>query len=147
MNNKDGLDEMQRERHNKIGNQMFTIMSLALLINIALYGVGIHWLDHPTDTMVIVTACLAIYLVRLIAAGAYKQSSITKRKTTIITLTIAAALAVVFVINLRKLPVGIVDNANDYSAYILVGISIIGLIAAGIASVIKKNQDKDDKDD
>jgi len=147
MNNKNELDEMQREQHNEIGNQMFVIMSFALLINIALCGVGIQWLDYPTCTMVIVIVCLGIYLVRLIIAGAYQEPSIQKKKTSIIALTIAAALAVVFGINLRKLPAGALENTSDYSAYILVGISVAGLLAAGIAGVIKRKRDEDDNDD
>ena len=147
MNNKDGLDEMQRERHNRIGNQMFTVMTFAFLINVVLYGAGIRLLEHPTDTMVIVTACSVIYLIRLIIAGAYKQPGIAKRKTTVITLILAATIAVVFAINLRNLPVGIVESTSDYSAYILMGVSVIGLISVLIAGVIKKKQDRDDTDD
>ena len=147
MNNKDGLDEMQRERHNRIGNQMFTVMTFAFLINVVLYGAGIRLLEHPTDTMVIVTTCSVIYLIRLIIAGAYKQPGIAKRKTTVITLILAATIAVVFAINLRNLPVGIVESTSDYSAYILMGVSVIGLISVLIAGVIKKKQDRDDTDD
>lgn len=147
MNNKDGLDEMQRERHNMIGNQMFTIMTLALLVNVTLYSGGIRWLHHPTDTMVIVLACSAIYIVRVIIAGAYKQARITKNKTTILILIISVALSVALVINFQNLPVGIVESTNDYSSYILLSVSGTGLIAVGIASIIKKKQDGNDKDD
>jgi len=148
MNNKNTeLDEMQREQHNRIGNQMFVIMSLAFLVNITLYGVGIRWLAYPADTMIILTVCLSVYLIRLIIAGAYQQPVIYKRKFSVITLTTAIALTVVFVMNIRKLPVNIVENPDDYSAYILVGISVIALVTAGVVSAIKKKRDNDDKDD
>lgn len=147
MNNKDGLDEMQRERHSRIGSQMFVIMSFALLFNIALYGAGIRLLDYPADTMTIVIACSGVYLVRLILAGAYQHPRIPKTKTIIMSLTIAIVLAIVLVITLRKLPASIAEDTDDYAAYILVGISAIGLLAAGIAAVIKKKRDKDDEED
>ena len=37
-NNKNGLDEMQREKQNSIGNQMFILMSYAFLFDVGLYG-------------------------------------------------------------------------------------------------------------
>lgn len=147
MNNRDGLDEMQRERNNKIGSQMFELMSFALLIDIVLHGLGIRWLNYPNNTMTIVLACSGIYLVRQIIAGAFQHPKIQKRKVSIITLIITIVLAVVAVITLSKLPASTVENTDDYSAYIIFGVSVAGLLAAGIAAVIKKIRDKNDKDD
>ena len=128
MNNKDGLDEMQRERRNRIGSQMFELMSFALLIDISLHGLGIRWLNYPNNTMTIVLACSGIYLVRQIIAGAFQHPRIPKRKVTIITLVITIVLAVVAAITLLKLPAGTVENTDDYSAYIIFGISAAGYL-------------------
>lgn len=49
-----GLDEMQREKRNNIGHQMFLIMFYALLADIGLSGFGIHRLKYPADIMVII---------------------------------------------------------------------------------------------
>jgi len=141
MNNQDGLDEMQRERHNRIGNQMFTVMMLAFLVNVTLYGLGVHWLDHPMDTMVIVTACSGVYLVRVILAGAYQQPRKPKRKVTIVIVILVTVLAGVMAMSLRRLPVDVSEEANDYAAYILMGVSVTGLLGAGIASVIRRRLD------
>jgi len=42
---------------------MFTVMSIMFLINVSLCGMGVQLLEHPTDTMVIVLACSAVYIV------------------------------------------------------------------------------------
>ena len=70
-NNKNGLDEMQIERRNRIGNQMFMWMFFALLIDSGLYGAGVRWLDYPANVVVIISACISIYFVRLIVLSAY----------------------------------------------------------------------------
>jgi len=36
-----GLDEMQKDRRNRVGNQMFMLMFFALLIDSDLYGAGV----------------------------------------------------------------------------------------------------------
>ncbi|MEA4845615.1 MAG: hypothetical protein VB106_00110, partial [Clostridiaceae bacterium] len=82
-NNKNGLDEMQKERRNSIGNQMFMLMFYALLFSCGLYGIGVRWLDYPGDVMVIITACMAIYLVRLIVSNSYLPPKAQNRKTVI----------------------------------------------------------------
>ena len=79
-NRKDGLDEMQKERRNKIGNQMFMLMSYALLIDTGLYGQGIRWLEYPSNVMAVFLACMGIYLVRLIASNDYLPAKAHNKK-------------------------------------------------------------------
>jgi len=50
----------------------------------------------------------------------------------------------VYFVTLLKLPVNAVENTDDYSAYINFGISITGLLVAGIAAVKKRVCDRDD---
>ncbi|MEM5767446.1 MAG: hypothetical protein AAGU32_04060, partial [Bacillota bacterium] len=82
--NKNGLDEMQREKRNTIGNQMFMLMFYALLIDCGLYGAGIRWLAYPSNVMVIMMVCMGIYLVRTIAANAYLPPKAQTRRPALI---------------------------------------------------------------
>jgi uncharacterized membrane protein len=99
--------------------------------------------------MVIVLVCLGIYQVRLITANAYQSPRIQKGKTVVVVL-IAVILAVVLAISaiqIWKLPVNVIESTNDYSAIVLVVISMIGLIATFIATVVKNKQNKNDIDE
>ena len=143
-NNKNGLDEMQKERRNRVGNQMFMLMFFALLIDSGLYGAGVRWLDYPANVMVIISACISIYLVRLIALSAYHPPKTQSRTqiTLIIAIIISSALAVLLSIT------QIADKTNDNSAMILFIVSAAGLLGILIAAVIKKiNSSKDNKDE
>ena len=148
--NKDGLDEMQRERRNKIGNQMFLLMSYALLIDTGLYGQGIRWLEYPGNIMTIFIACMGIYLVRLIANNAYLPAKAHNKKT-----VVALILAIVFSITLtitaitlfRNSAKQIVESTNNNSAWILFIISAVGLLVVLITAIIKKVSNKEDKED
>ncbi|MBS3976135.1 MAG: hypothetical protein KGZ75_05330 [Syntrophomonadaceae bacterium] len=143
-NNKNGLDEMQKERRNRVGNQMFMLMFFALLIDSGLYGAGVRWLDYPANVMVIISACISIYLVRLIALSAYHPPKTQSRTqiTLIIAFIISSALAVVLSIT------QIAEKTNDNSAMILFIVSAAGLLGILIAAVIKKiNSSKDDKEE
>jgi len=149
-NNRDGLDEMQRERRNKIGNQMFMLISYALLIDTGLYGQGIRWLEYPGNIMAIFLVCMGIYLVRLIASNAYLPAKAHNQKT-----MVALILAIVFSITLtitaitlfRNSATQIVESTNDNSAWILFIISAVGLLVVLITAVIKKASNKDDRED
>jgi len=149
-NNKNGLDEMQRERRNNIGNQMFMLMFYALFINSGLYSAGIRWLDYPGNVMVISTVCMSIYLVRLIARNAYLPPKAQSRKT-VIPLLIAIAFSILLaisVINLfGQLPIEGAGNTNDNSTIILVIISAVGLLITLIVAMIKRVNNRDNKED
>jgi len=149
-NNKNGLDEMQRERRNNIGNQMFMLLFYALFINSGLYSVGIRWLDYPGNVMVISTVCMGIYLIRLIALNAYLPPKAQSRKR-VITLIIAIAFTIMLAISAINLfgqsPIEGAGNTNDNSAIILVIISAVGLLITLIVAAIKKVNNRDDKED
>jgi uncharacterized membrane protein len=150
-NSKNGLDEMQKERRNNIGNQMFMLMFYALLIDSGLYGAGIRWLKYPANIMVIIIFCMSVYLVRTIAANAYLPPRAQNRRT-VISLIITIAFSIVLVIaafnlfgNLSaRLPV---EDTNDNSALILFIVSAVGLLISLIVAIIKKVNDKNDGDD
>ena len=121
--NKNGLDEMQMERRNSIGNQMFILMFYALLLDSGLYGAGIRWLKYPVNIMIIIMVCMGIYLVRTIAANAYLPPKAQNRKT-VVSLVIAIVFSIVLAIAafhlFGNLPAqSAVEDANDHSALIL----------------------------
>lgn len=144
---KNGLDEMQREKRNSIGNQMFLVMFYALLVDAGLNGFGFSWLKYPVNTMVIITVCMGIYLARVIAANAYLPPKASSRKS-IISLVIAVAFSVILMVAFVKLfgkqPA---QGANDNSALILFVVSAVGLLISLVAAIIKKVNDNAESDD
>jgi cytochrome c biogenesis protein CcdA len=149
--NKNDLDEMQKEKRNSIGHQMFMLMFYSLLFDSGLYGAGIRWLEYPANIMVIIMACMGIYLIRTIAANAYLSPKAQNRKT-VIPLIIAIALSVVLAIASFNLFGNIsvqsaVKDANNNSALILFIVSAASLLISLIVAIIKKVNDKNDNDD
>lgn len=150
--NKNGLDEMQRERRNSIGNQMFMLMFYTLLLDIGLYGAGIRWMNYPANIMVIIMVYMIIYLVRTIAANAYLPPKAQNRKTAI-SLIIAICFSVVLVISGFSIFGDLsatrpeLDNAGDNSAFILFIISAAGLLISLIVVIIKKVNEKNFDDE
>lgn len=149
--NKNGLDEMQKENRNSIGNQMFMLMFYALLLDSGLYGAGIRWLTYPANIMIIIMVCMSIYLIRLIVANAYLPPKAQNRRT-VISLIIAIAFSIVLVITAFNLfgnlsTQSVVENAKDNSALILFIVSAAGLLISLIAAIIKRVNDKVDSDD
>ncbi|ACV61552.1 hypothetical protein Dtox_0633 [Desulfofarcimen acetoxidans DSM 771] len=149
--NKNGLDEMQKEKRNSIGNQMFLLMFYALLLDCGLYGAGIRWLKYPANIMVIIMVCMGIYLIRTIAANAYLPPKAQNRKTAI-SLIIAIAFSVVLVIAAFNLFGNLsaqfsVEDANDNSALILFIVSAVGLFISLLVAIIKKVKDKSDSEE
>ena len=149
-NNKNGLDEMQTQRRDSIGNQMFMLMFWSLLLNGILHFAGITWFPYPVNVMVITAACMGIYLIRLIASNAYLPGKAQNRKT-IVSLIMAIVLSVGFgmlaILVVRQSSVGIVENTSDNSAIILLTISVVSLICAFIIAAIKKARNKDGDDE
>ena len=148
--NKNGLDEMQQEKQNSIGNQMFILMSYALLFDLGLYGFGIRWLKYPLNTMVIIIVSMSIYLIRIIVANAYLPPKAQNRKT-IISLIIAIAFSILLVrtsFNLFGNPStqSAVESADSSYALILFIVSGVGLLISLIVAIIKKANDKNDDD-
>ncbi len=150
-NNKNGLDEMQKEKRNNIGNQMFILMFYALLFDVGLYGAGIHWVKYPLNTMIIIIVFMCIYLVRVIAASAYLPPKAQNRKT-----AISLILAIVFSILLvmtsfrllgNKPAQSIVQSTDSSYALLLFIIAGVGLLISLIVAIIKKVNDKKHDDD
>jgi len=149
--NKNGLDEMQKEKRNSIGNQMFMLMFYALLLDSGFYGMGIHWLKYPANIMVIIMVCMSIYLIRTIATNSYLPPKAQNRKT-VISLIIAITFSVVLLITSVNLFGNLsvqsaVKDADGNSGLILFIVSAVGLLISLIVAIIKKVTDKNDSDD
>ncbi|SHO53033.1 hypothetical protein [Anaerocolumna xylanovorans] len=149
--NENRLDEMQKEKRNSIGNQMFMLMFYALLLDSGLYGGGIRWLPYPSNIMVIIMACMGIYLIRIIGANAYLPPR-TDSKKTVISSVIAVIFSVVLVVAafwlFKSLSGSSAPEAsNDNSALILFIVSATGLFISLIVAVIKRANEKDKHDE
>jgi len=149
--NKSSLDEMQREKRDSIGNQMFILMFYALLLDTGLYGMGIRWLNYPANTMVIIMICMIIYLVRTIMGNAYLPPK-AKGREGVVPIIAAIALSVVFAVAAlnfigRLSSQNAVESSKDNSALILFFVAAVGLIISLIAAIIRKTSDNSDSDD
>lgn len=148
--NKNALDEMQREKRDAIGNQSFILMFYLLMFDSALYGFGLEWLAYPSRVLVIITACMFIYLARVIACNAYLPPRAQESKTRVILfLAISVGFAIAAVLLSVNLPFLRMDNSlNDNSAVILFIMSAVALVIALVMAIIKKiSNDKDNKDE
>ena len=90
-----GLDEMQVQRKNKIGNQAFLMLFYLLLIDMGLQGFGFRWLEYPENVMVILMTCSGVYVVRLILANAFVGPAPEEQKPIFrVLITVALAVAI-----------------------------------------------------
>jgi hypothetical protein len=148
--NKNGLDEMQREKRNRFGNQMFLIMFYALFIDAGLYGAGIRWLNYPSNIMVIIMVCMSVYLARTIFANAYLPPKAQNKKTVaalILSIVFSVVCGIAAFALFGNFPArSAASDLNDNSALILFIVSAVGLIIALIAAVIRKINDRNDSD-
>jgi O-antigen/teichoic acid export membrane protein len=148
MNNKKGLDERQREQRNAIGNQMFILAFYLLMLDAGLYGFSIKWLPYPANVIVIITVCMAIYVVRLIARGSYIPPETQRTKPLLHTVIIVVAsivLAGILAFAVMKMQVSPPDGQNDNSAMVMMIVSGVGLLVAAAVAVIKRIRDSKDE--
>lgn len=145
-NDKNGLDEMQRARRNRIGNQTFMLMFYALMIDCGLYSFGLRWLYYPANVMVIMMVCMSVYLVRLIAFNAYLPPQAQNKKTvmTLIMASIFSFAAAMAAANLfLQSGTQAVESSEDNSALILLIVAVCGLLISLITAIVKKANNKD----
>jgi hypothetical protein len=143
---KQRLDERQVSAKNKIGNQSFLLLAYLLFIDAGLYGFGVHWIPYPANIIVILTACLFVYLVRLIRASSYAPPGQSGKKTYLLITAIGAAAAAAAIIILfweKTKPSGESISSGHGGGLALFIISAVMLAIVGIFVLIRKNQDKD----
>ncbi|MDR2167391.1 MAG: hypothetical protein LBE35_06030 [Clostridiales bacterium] len=124
---KTGLDEMQRARVNRVGNQMFYIMFFALFIEAALYQRGVAWLAFPNNILTIISACMLIYLIRRITIGAISQRAPSKIAQ--VSNIIRAIAAATFFVAL------IITWITSFGSPLFVA-SAVGLAVMGLSQII-----------
>ncbi|AFQ44677.1 DUF6773 family protein [Desulfosporosinus meridiei] len=144
---KSELDEMQLQKRNMIGNQAYMILFYLLLLDIGLYGFGFRWLNYPMNVVVIINACMAYYLVRIIWNKSYvgpkvKAKSLGRRIGIVIGLAgLVAGITSIFLKSGSVLTVSTEDN----SAMILLIVSVVLLIMLAVVSLISKWQARSDE--
>ncbi len=148
--NRNGLDEMQTERRNRIGNQMFMLMFYALWLNGLLYSYGVRWLDYPGNVMVITVVCMAIYLVRLVVSNAYLPAKTRAGRATYtlimgIVFSIALVLAAINLFGPAPAEASWISEGN--TALVLFIASAVGLVAVLITAAIRKVNSRHDTDE
>lgn len=136
------LDERQVSSRNKIGNQCFMLLAVLLFADIGLSGFGIRWIPYPADIMVILCACLFVYLIRLIISGSYTgpRTNVKKKKGAwwlCVIVAIAGAFLVIFLRNRNA------DQTGDNSGMTLFIITAVMLVILLIVTIIRKKQDSD----
>ncbi|MHC1719528.1 MAG: DUF6773 family protein [Clostridiaceae bacterium] len=148
--NSNKLDEMQQNRRNEIGNQAFLMLMYLLLIDAGFYGFGFRWISYPANIMIILSVCSGIYVVRLISNNAYVGPSIDKERPLARTIfgviaSILISAAMLMLLNVANISEG--GNADDMAAPLLFMVAAIALIIAGITAFIKKQQNKNDRNE
>jgi len=142
-----GLDEMQLQRKNRIGNQAFMMLMYLLLLDAGLYGFGFRWISYPANIMVILTICSGIYVIRLITGSAFVGPSTEKSKPLLrvfLTVMVSVLVASAVIVMLRIASFSNNSEVDSESAPILFIAAAIALIIAVITGVIKNIQNKDD---
>lgn len=148
--NRKGLDEMQVQRKNKIGNQAFVMLMYLLLLDAGLYGFGFRWLNYPANIVVIITVCAGIYLFRLIKGNAYVGPGPEVDKpvrTAVFTVLFAVLAAMLMILFLKHAGFSNSDQINDMTAPILFMASASALFVVVMISVIKKRQNRNDEEE
>jgi hypothetical protein len=152
--NNNGLDEMQIQRKNKIGNQAFLMLLYLLLLDTGLYGFGFRWIDYPANIMLILLICSGIYIIRLIAGNAYVGPTAKRNKPifrSILTILIAIVVAIIMII-FKNANITDIVNISDISipdnisSNILLITAIISIVMAAIIGIIKNIQNRNDRE-
>lgn len=146
---KKGLDEMQLQRKNKVGNQSFLILMYLLMLDAGLYGFGFRWVSYPANIMIILSICSAVYVVRLIKGNAYVGPSNEKEKPilrVVINIVVAILFAMAIILFLKNTLSNNVNQIDSMAAQILFITSITAIIIVALTGIIRKIQNKDDKE-
>ena len=137
-NNKNDFDEMQEQRRDKIGHQMFGVTFWAVLLygviflnGVFYYDYGTQWLKYASITLlVIMCVCYIVYTIRLVVAGAYLPPKTKNRYNVII-------LVIWIVFSLGAL-------GSPSTAVML---SVIGLFRILVTAISNRGYSKVDNDD
>lgn len=139
--NKQNLDERQVSVKNKIGSQSFLLLAFLLFADAGLYGFGVRWLPYPANIVLILTACLFIFLVRTIRANAYAPPGQAKKNPYLVIAAIGAAVAAAAAVAfLFGKDAGAGVPAESGGGLILFIISLVMIVVVGVVLVVKRRQ-------
>jgi hypothetical protein len=80
MMKKTEFDEMQMQLRHKIGYQSFMLLCLLIMLDNILYGMGIIWINHPTNTFILLLVSLTFFIVRALWRDALVGPKDTSKK-------------------------------------------------------------------
>lgn len=123
-----GLDEMQVQRRNHIGNQSFMLLFYLLLLDIGLRGFGVTWLEYPVNVFLIMIVVMSIYLIRLILAGAFAGTVERKVKSTRAAWAACALSMIVCLTAIAYSSKLKEETGGDVGSLLLLGISAVVLV-------------------
>lgn len=147
--NKNGLDEMQVQKSNKIGNQTLHILLYALMLDVCLHGLGFRWVSYPANVMIILSVISAIYVVRLISANAYVGRSFGKEKPFLkvfLTMGLAVMVSVAILFLFKNANFSEASQIYEMAAPILFIVGGVSIVITVTTMVINKIQNKKDEE-
>lgn len=147
--NKKGLDEMQVQRKNKIGNQTFLMLLYTLMLDAGLHGFGFRWVSYPANVMIVLSIFSGIYVVRLISANAYVGPSSEKEKPFLkvfLTMGLAVMVSVAILVLLKNASFSNSSQIDEMAAPMLFITAGVAIVIAVTTIVINRIQNKKDED-
>ncbi len=145
--NRQGLDEMQIQKKNKIGDQTFLLLLYLLLLDVGLCGFGFRWLSYPSNIMLIVTFCSAVYVIRMITANAFVGPSAERRNPIVkalITVVLAIAVSATILVLLKNASFSSPAKIDEMASPILFFTSAVAIVIAAVTTIIKCIQNRND---
>jgi len=142
---KKGLDERQVQKRDSIGNQTFILLLYLLLLDAGLYGFGLRWLSYPANIIVILTVCSGIYVIRMIASGAFVGPAVKNQKpllkiVSIVFLAVMLAAAVIAVLINTGFSSSV--QTSDISAPLMFISAGVAILIAVITFLVRKIQER-----
>ncbi|SMP68087.1 DUF6773 family protein [Anoxynatronum buryatiense] len=147
--NKKGLDEMQVQRKNKIGNQTFLMLLYMLMLDVGLHGFGFRWVSYPANVMIVLTIFSGIYVVRLISANAYVGPSSEKEKPFLkvfLTMGLAVMVSVAILVLVKNASFSNSSRIDEMAAPMLFITAGVAIVIAVTTIIINRFQNKKDED-
>lgn len=144
---KNGLDEMQKQRRNKIGNDSFMLILYLLLLDAGLNGFGFRWVSYPAGNIIILTLCAGLYFVRLVLSESYVGPSKENERSFLKTATILGVSMLVATSALyigKKIGFASDSSFDELAVPIMFIIAVSGVLIAAVVALIKRRQNRDE---
>ncbi len=146
--NKKGLDEMQVQKKNSIGNQAFVMLLYLLMLDAGLYGFGFRWISYPANVMIILTLTAGIYVIRLITANAFVGPAAKTEKplmTVVMTMFFAALISAAILVLMNNTSFSSPGQIEEISAPLLFITAGVAMVVAITTLIIKRIQNREDE--